>query len=472
MILKSEDKQLKLADDGQILWQADSTNPLPGQAIARIEKGEALLKPRVTLDPALLQEGVDTDALMQKLGEWLERYVHFTLEPLFRLTGGEDLNDPARAIAEKLQGALGILPREELEEDIAKLDEEGRKALRARKVRMGPLLVFLPELNKPAAVRLRGVLLTLWTDKKLPAALPKDGIVSFSIADQTVDADYYRSIGYPVYGPRSIRVDMLDRVVCAVYEAASGGKFQAQHKMAEWLGSNILDLYAVLQAMGHTLIHDPAAAKAEAEGAVIEASSSGAPDGALGGPSVGQVETPAAPEETAVAVEEKPDSNTQAVNDTVEAVEGAEPAAVENAEAAETAETAEAAAAAAAGATEQAGAEAAAKTPVVVVKPELATFRLKRGKANESALKRPRREFAKKDQHAPGKQSFGQEKTGDKKPFKGRDGKRDDKRGNKRDKKQDWEDRSERVYSSQPKTLEDSPFAILQQLKLGNEKKN
>ena len=51
---------------------------------------------------------------------------------------------------------------------------------------------------------------------------------------------------------------MLDRVICAVYDAAKEGKFQAPHQMAEWLGSNITDLYAVLEAMGHTKIYDPA----------------------------------------------------------------------------------------------------------------------------------------------------------------------------------------------------------------------
>ena len=75
----------------------------------------------------------------------------------------------------------------------------------------------------------------------LPAEVPADGIVSFSIKDKDVDADYYRAIGYPVYGPRAMRVDMLDRVVCAVYDGAKDGKFMAQHQMAEWLGSNIED---------------------------------------------------------------------------------------------------------------------------------------------------------------------------------------------------------------------------------------
>ncbi len=380
MVLKAEDKQFKLSDDGHILWQVDATNPLPGEPIGKIRKGDLLLKPRAEAIDTNLLDGQDKNAVTEKLQDWLDRHIHFALEPLFRLTGGDDLTAQARGIAFQLQEALGILPRANLEELIAGLDEEGRKALRARKVRMGPLLVFLPELNKPAAVRLRAILLTLFQGKELPAELPKDGIVSFSVTDKNIDADYYRSIGYPVYGPRSIRVDMLDRVVCAVYDGAAGGKFQAEHKMAEWLGSNILDLYAVLEAMGHKMIHDPAAEKAK------------------------EAETPAVLEVPA----EEPKT------------------------------------------------EAAAAVPETKAKPELATFRLKRGKADapdKERKPRPERTFEKKEK------SFSKpdKKKGGEKDFK-------KKKADSRPKRED-NDRADRVYSSNPQKLEDSPFAILQQLK-------
>jgi ATP-dependent RNA helicase SUPV3L1/SUV3 len=406
MILKAEDKQFKLADDGQILWQADATNPLPGAPVGRIKKGDLLLKPRAEAIDSNLLDGQDKNAIQEKLQDWLERHVHFTLEPLFKLTGGDDLTAQARGIAFQLQEALGILPRSALEDLIAGLDEEGRKALRARKVRMGPLLVFLPELNKPAAVRLRGVLLTLWQGKELPAELPKDGIVSFTVVDKNLDADYYRSIGYPIYGPRSIRVDMLDRVVCAVYDGAKDGKFQAQHKMAEWLGSNILDLYAVLEAMGHKIIHDPSLEKAKEE--------------------------------------------------EVSAASPAEPVATEQPEAV-------------APATEEGKQEAEAAKPVAV-KPELATFRLKRGKANEEAKPREPRKFEKKFDKDKKENNFGK----DKKPYNER--KKDEKSFKKKDggrpKREERDNgREDRVYSSNPAKFEDSPFAVLQNLKLGNDKK-
>lgn len=266
MILNSLDKQLKLSDDGQITWQKDLTNPMAGEPVATIQKGEGVLSPSCALIETPVLANQDKDVVLKFIQEWLGRYIRTELEPLFKLLDEDIAEGAPKEIAQKLHEALGILPRADLEDLIAQMDEAGRATLRSKKIRFGPLIVFLPELNKPAAVRLRALLLSLWNGKPLPTKVPTDGIVSFSIVDKEVDADYYRAIGYPIYGPRSIRVDMLDRVICAVYDSAKDGKFMAQHQMAEWLGSNITDLYAVLEAMGHKKVYDPAdEVKAEEE---------------------------------------------------------------------------------------------------------------------------------------------------------------------------------------------------------------
>jgi ATP-dependent RNA helicase SUPV3L1/SUV3 len=204
-----------------------------------------------------------------------------------------------------------------------------------------------------------------------------------------VDPDYYRAIGYPVYGPRAIRVDMLDRVICSIYDSADQGKFKAQHQMAEWLGCNIPDLYAVLEAMGHQKIYDPA------DQPVVEANA----------------ETPAPA--TEAAIEKK--SETAAADKTEENQENK-------------------------------------KTPQV--KPELATFRLKRGKAG-----------AKQSADRPA-----QKKSFDKKSFDKKDNKKSFK---KKPKKTDRPNEKEgRIYTAEPKAKpEDSPFAILEQLKVANKDK-
>lgn len=363
MILNSIDTQFKLADDGQITWQKDLTNPMPGEPVAAIRKGEAVLSPACELVESKELEGQDKEAVQKLITEWLDRNTKTTLEPLFKLHDADIAEGAPREIAQKLFDAIGILPREDLEELIGQMDEEKRATLRSKKIRFGPLIVYLPELNKPAAVRLSALLLTLWNDKPLPADVPADGIVSFSVKDKEVDPDYYRAIGYPIYGPRSIRVDMLDRVVCAVYDGAKEGKFQAQHKMAEWLGSNIPDLYAVLEAMGHTKVYDPAdEAKEEPQG-----------------------------EEQQPEAEAKPEEKTEEQKNK---------------------------------------------------KPELATFKLKRGKAISHKAKETSKKSFKKKPKPKGKKQ----------------GKRKEPR--------------ERVYKAEVESKpEDSPFAVLQQLKVGNKDK-
>lgn len=257
MILNSIDTQFTLHDTGEISWQKDLTNPMPGEIVASIQKGDDILMPRCTLVESDVVQNENQEAVKQFIDGWLERHVATVLEPLFALKNVDDIpRGPAQNIAKLIVAGMGTIDRSILQSHISEMDEEQRNSLRSKKIRFGPLIVYLPALNKPAAVRLRAMLLSLWQDKELPAVVPNDGIVSYAIDTANIDPNYYQAIGYPVYGPRSIRVDMLDRVICAVYDSAKEGKFQAQHQMAEWLGSNIDDLYAILTAMGHKKIED------------------------------------------------------------------------------------------------------------------------------------------------------------------------------------------------------------------------
>ena len=451
-MLTAEPKQFKLADDGQITYQADATNPLPGQPAARIRKGEALLKPEIDLLDADLLDGQDRDAVAAKVKDWLHAHIDTVLEPLTALAAqeGEGVDSAVRGISFQLHEALGIRPRADLESLIADLTPDSRKALRARRIRLGPVLAFIPDLNKPAAVRLRAILWTLWHDKPLPAATPQAGTTSFKV-DDAADREFHRAVGYPVYGPRAIRVDMLDRVISAVYDSAKDGTFKAEHKMAEWLGCPIADLYAVLEAMGHVKISDPA-------DAVAPASLEAAP------------ELTPAPDLMPAIVEDAP------------------PPAIEGNETAGEAIVA----AAAEDPIVDAAAVQATDQPVIPpkapqVRPELATFRLRRGRAYGAPPARPGRAPRPPKTGEPQPARFNRGETGhhgghndsatrEERPVRTGEGKpsnrhndrgreRDDRRPA-RDAKAAPRDREERVVSAGPKFgAQGSPFAILQTLK-------
>lgn len=387
-------KQFTISDEGELMYQANPTNPLPGVAIAQLTKGAHVLQPQLTPlthETGLTEEQVQ-NGLSMALNEALSVFMALT-------TFEAEVAAPVQEICQKLYDAAGMLPREEAADALKQLDPDMRAALRGKGVRLGPLFLYCPEMNKPASLRVRAVLWGLFHDMDLPVQRIPDGMVSKKVESDSEPLDQaqkslYKALCYPVYGGRAIRVDMLDRVVNAIYDSADKGKFKAQHAMAEWMGCPIVGLYNILEALGHKKLSDPAeeAAKAAAE---------------------------AAPE----AVE--PEASAEAAP-----------------EAAATAPEAEQAS------SEEKAAPASDKAPQE--KPELATFGLKRGKANEQGQGGKARSGGRKFEVADkgGKPSS--------KPYKGK--KKHSDKGQKKD-------RGPRVISAEAKTEADSPFAILGQLK-------
>lgn len=407
MILTAQPKQFSLKDNGQIFFQKDATNPLPGEAIATLKKGASLLQPEIDLINADLLEGQDKAAVADHITLWLKSHIYSVLEPLFALITDETLPASARGIAYQVFEGTGIIPRGQVEELISTLDQEGRQALRAKKVKLGPLLIFIPDLNKPAAVRLRALMWSLFNDQPLPAPVPRDGAMSVVVDPASINPDFYRAIGYPVYGTRAVRIDMLDRVINSVYDSAKEGKFQAQHAQAEWMGVPISDLYAILTGMGHRPMPKPEGEAAAAPAVV-----------------------PAPVAEVPAAEVSAPDEPAPTLTGTPEA---AVPAAAE-----------------------------APKQPAA--KPELDWFFLRRGKAHaEQAARAPRERREAQQDKKPFKKF--EKKSGDTQG----DRKVSDFKKKKFDRKDRNDERKEkpqpRVYTAEAKS-EDNPFSVLSQLKL------
>lgn len=252
------DRQFSLLPDGSVTFQPVASNPLPGAPVATLRKGGTPLAPiPEIIDPAITVEGMDSAAFATRLSQWLEAHLRKVLEPLFTLENLVAAGGNAGAIAQGVIDGLGVARRADLSAAIAGLETDGRTALRQKKVRLGPAFIYLLEGNKPASVRLRGVLWALWNDRPLPPPLPHDGAVSAPCPDAAINPAFWTAIGYPLCGARVVRVDMHDRLVQSVYDAAEKGVFRAKHEMAEWLGCPIPDLYLVLESLGHRRIEDP-----------------------------------------------------------------------------------------------------------------------------------------------------------------------------------------------------------------------
>ena len=128
-MLNAQDTQYTLAGDGQIFFQEQASNPMPGEAIAMLTKGGDILKPKVVLLENAVTATQDKVKLSEHVQAWLERHIGMVLEPLVALEETGDFKAPVKGIAFQVYEALGIVPREQLESLIAELDTDDRRDL-------------------------------------------------------------------------------------------------------------------------------------------------------------------------------------------------------------------------------------------------------------------------------------------------------------------------------------------------------
>ncbi len=237
---KDDAKLFRLDEGGQLLWRGD--------AVARLAKGQTPLTPTVTVLDSDLLDAEAANRIAARLTDWLNGHIREALEPLFVLQES-DLQGTARGIAFQLIERLGIQPRNALGKLIKPLEKSDRQAMGRAGIRLGPHYVFVRNLTKPAAVQIKALLWSLWTGLEKVPELPGAGRVSIA-ATPEMPRELYEIIGYPIVGPRVVRVDMLDRLISDMYANGDDGVFPRQPAHAPLVGASLEELDAMMAALG------------------------------------------------------------------------------------------------------------------------------------------------------------------------------------------------------------------------------
>ena len=218
------DAAIAISAKGRIVWS--------GSEIARIEKGETALKPRIALIADEHLAAADRERVLKRLEAWLDAELRGKLAPLIVLSEASDLSGLARGLAYQLTENLGVLRRETASAEIKALDQAARAQLRKYGARFGAFNVYIPALLKAAAADL---VLMLWAlhsgrehgfeEDALPAR-PQQGLTSVEAGN--VPEAYWRAAGFHVAGNRAVRIDMLERLSDLIrariaYKSAEGG---------------------------------------------------------------------------------------------------------------------------------------------------------------------------------------------------------------------------------------------------------
>ncbi len=257
-IADDADKAFSLAPciDGaplpRILWQ--------GHPVGRLVAGPTPSSPDAAVIADDTLEPADRDRVQRRLRQWLRTNIDRAMAALVALDGA-DLTGTARGLAFQLREGMGSLRRAGAAAEIAGLEPESRRRLRALGVIIGRDTAYLPALLKPKAVFWRGLLWQLARGEQRYKSPPAPGHVSVPLG-RGVDADFLEACGFRPLGPLAVRVDMAERLTNRAWTLAKGGRIAPTSDLTSMVGATAAQFPAVMRALGFKRVQkgdDPSA---------------------------------------------------------------------------------------------------------------------------------------------------------------------------------------------------------------------
>ena len=186
------------------------------RVLARLTAGVDRLRPEITLLVNDLGAGQRL-RLQRRLVAWTRDWVAQLLAPLRdeRLAG---LGPAGRGLCYQLEQGLGTVLVAHAGEQVRDLEPRDRSALGRAGVRVGRHVVFSVKLLRPAALRERTLLCQAAIGCRLQQ--PRADAVSFLPSAEVSNATY-AAMGFPVFGGRAIRADVVEPVAGLVISRAS-----------------------------------------------------------------------------------------------------------------------------------------------------------------------------------------------------------------------------------------------------------
>ncbi len=197
VLAKEEDAGFALDADGTVRWQ--------GAVAARINNDD-VFHGRVNLIGDL-GDAAAREAAQKRIETWLAAEAGRALRDLKRLKRAVDdgvLTGLVRGIAWRIVEAGGVLPRAEVQADLAVLSPEDRKSLGKFAIRIGTYAVWLPSMLKPRAQAFMQAFVARDADRSLKG----EGLVDLRGAKPSAKA--LAAFGRQVVGRFTVPVEMLE----------------------------------------------------------------------------------------------------------------------------------------------------------------------------------------------------------------------------------------------------------------------
>jgi len=222
--VSSADRDLVFDSQLRICWG--------GGPVARLQASGDILAPKIEALPSDLLDGPAREEVRKRAAAWVETRIRLGLSEMMDARATTELPAGARGVVFQLCEHLGVLPRRPIEQQLAELSEEDRKALARLGVRVGVYSLYFPSMLKPVPIRLRAGLWMIARNRDTIPPLPAEGRTSMDLPRGS-ERDFYSSIGYLPLGDHAIRADMVERLAAMARHAVRESREAARRAQFE-----------------------------------------------------------------------------------------------------------------------------------------------------------------------------------------------------------------------------------------------
>jgi ATP-dependent RNA helicase SUPV3L1/SUV3 len=220
--------------------------------LGQLVRGVDLLRPEV----ALRLDEVDSlgagarSRLQRRLVAWARDLVGQLLAPL-RQDAVAQLSSDARGLVYQLEQGLGTIHRSSAEAQLRRLVRRDRALLHSFGVEIGARLIWLPKLLRGPAPRIRAILIDAALPRGVHIEIPRPGAVALR-PNPDIDPGAYTALGYPVFGTRALRADIVERLhaeLTRLRDAADNDEFEPPGELAALAGVRRDELPELVKAL-------------------------------------------------------------------------------------------------------------------------------------------------------------------------------------------------------------------------------
>ena len=193
--------------DGEIVFDSQLRVCWGGGPVARLLPSGDILAPKVEALATDLLDGPAREEVRKRAATWVETRIRLGLSELMDARATAELPAGARGVVFQLCESLGVLSRRPIEDQLAQLGDDDRKALARLGVRVGVYSIYFPSMLKPVPIRLRAGLWMIARNRETIPPLPAEGRTSMDLP-KDAERDFYATIGYLPLGNHAIRASV------------------------------------------------------------------------------------------------------------------------------------------------------------------------------------------------------------------------------------------------------------------------